>query len=490
MTTDRRTRRPAGLLAVLILTGGCHLLEPSPSGPPPQLTHGVAVGEVSATAAVLWGRCERPGTLHVRYGDPPRERDAAVDPERDLTARIELPDLVPDTAVPFRAWCRSGAANADGAVGRDGSFRTAPAPEQARALRIAWSGDLGGQNVCRDQRRGYPIFDVIASRAPDLFIALGDMIYGDDTCAATGRYGNAQVPGPPPAADRAGYWAHWRYNRADPHHQAMLARVPMAAVWDDHEIRDDAGPLHDSAAAAPGRALLPEARAAFLDYQPLLPPADEPTRLYRSQRWGRHLELFLLDTRQYRDANAAPDSAGAPKSMLGAVQRRWLEEALITSTATWKVIVAGVPLSIPTGGEARDGFASGDGTGGFEHEAAALLATLHARGVRNHLWIATDVHFATAFLYRPIASDSQWVSREFITGPLNAGVFPRMDLDPTFRPERLLFYGPADPAAIASFDEAVGWFNFGIIEVLASGRLSISVVNGNGQTVYRTTLQP
>lgn len=476
--------------ALLAVVSGCHLVRPLPTGPLPELTHGVAVGEVEPTRAVLWGRCAPAGRLHVRLGDPPRTHAAAVEPARDFTARLRLDDLTPDTTYAYRVWCSDGR-NDDGAVGLDGRFRTAPDPDGTRPLRIAWSGDLGGQNVCRDATRGYPIFAILAARAPDLFIALGDMIYGDDTCTATGRYGNAQLPGPPPARDRAGYWAHWRYNRADPHQQALLARVPMAAVWDDHEIVDDAGPLHDVAPDAPDTALLAPARAAFFDYQPLLPPADDPTRVYRRQRWGRHLELFILDTRQYRDANSAPDSEGAPKSLLGPVQRRWLEEALVASTATWKVIVSSVPLSIPTGsGPARDGFASGDGSGGFEREAAELFAVLHARGVRNHLWLSTDVHFATALRYRPIATDPQWTSHEFITGPLNAGVFPRTDLDPTFRPERLLFYGPPAPAAIASFDDAVGWFNFGVIEILGGGRLSISVVNGNGQTVYRTTLRP
>lgn len=481
----------SGLLAAaLCIVSGCHLLRPLPQGPLPELTHGVAVGEVGPTDAVLWGRCEPAATLHVRFGEPARTAAVAVEPARDFTARLHLDGLTPDTVYAYRVWCSDGR-NDDGAVGLDGSFRTAPAADSARPLRIAWGGDLGGQNVCRDQERGYPIFTVIAARQPSLFIALGDMIYGDDTCAATGRYGNAQVPGPPPARDRAGYWAHWRYNRADPHHQALLARVPMAPVWDDHEIVDDAGPLHDVAPDAPDTRLLAPARAAFLDYQPMLPPADEPMRLYRSQRWGRHLEIFFLDTRQYRDANSAPDSEGAPKSLLGPAQRRWLEESLVASTATWKVIVSSVPLSIPTGaGEARDGFASGDTAGGFEREAAELFAVLNARGVTNHVWLSTDVHFATAFRYRPIAVDAQWTSHEFITGPLNAGVFPHSSLDPTFRPERLLFYGPRNPSDITSFEEAVGWFNFGMLEVLGNGRLSISVINGNGQTVYRTTLRP
>ena len=83
---------------------------------------------------------------------------------------------------------------------------------------------------------------MITARTPDVFIALGDMIYGDNPCTAVGRYGNAQIPGPPPARDRAGYWAHWRYNRADAASQRVLASTTYYAVWDDHEVRDDFGP--------------------------------------------------------------------------------------------------------------------------------------------------------------------------------------------------------------------------------------------------------
>jgi alkaline phosphatase D len=447
---------------------------------PPRLTHGVAVGEVSDTGAVVWGRCDRAGTLQVRLGDA-RPSAVDVDARRDFTGRIALTGLTPNTPYSYRAWCGDNERD-----GRDGRFATAPAPDAARPLRIVWSGDLGGQNVCRDAVRGYPIFPVMAARQPDLFIALGDMIYGDDVCSGTGRYGNAQIAGPPAARSRPGYWAHWRYNRADPGHQALLASTAMAAVWDDHEIVNDAGPAHDSPPLQPAVHLLGPALEAFLDYQPLLPPAGEPTRMYRSQRWGKHVEIFFLDTRQYRDANSAADDPAAPKSMLGPQQRRWLEEALAASTATWKIIVASVPLAVPTG----DGFASGDSDRGFEHEAAELFAVLHARGVHNPLWLTTDVHIATGMLYRPIADDPQWESRELITGPLNAGIFPQRGLDPTFRPQRLFFYGPKSADSVTSFGDAVHWFNFGMLEVLASGRLSASIVNGNGQTVYRMTLKP
>ncbi|MGH7786230.1 MAG: alkaline phosphatase D family protein, partial [Candidatus Binatia bacterium] len=289
----------------------------------------LAIGEVADHSAVVWARCAPPSALHVHLDGREGDLGRAVETASDGTAHIALAALSPASGYRVRAWC-----GADDGSARVATFRTAPAPEVAAPLRFAFGGDVGGQNVCRDAQRGYPIFTHIAARRPDFFIGLGDMIYADDACLPLGRYGNAQIPGPPPATDLSGFRAHWRYNRADPAFADLLAQVPLIAVWDDHEIINDAGPRQAAAATAPGVDLLPPALRAFLEYQPLRPPADDPTRLYRRLRWGRHAELFLLDTRQYRSANSAPDGAG--KTMLGTAQLAWLADALQTSDATWK----------------------------------------------------------------------------------------------------------------------------------------------------------
>ena len=470
------------LLFFLLLLPACHAISPAPADS--HLTHGIAVGEVSPTAAVVWGRCNRDTSLHVRREGADVELSADVTDATDFTGKIVLAGLAPDTHYTYRVWCGDGRAG-----GLAGEFRTAPDPALPRPVHFAWSGDVGGQNVCRDRRLGYPIFARIAALGFDFFIGLGDMIYADDPCLPLGRYGNTQIVGPLPATNIAGYWAHWRYNRAEANTQRLLAALPYFGVWDDHEIRDDSGPHDDESRLAPGGHLLPIALRAFLDYQPLVPPASRPTRLYRSVRWGRHIEIFLLDTRQYRDPLAALDSDANPKTMLGNEQLAWLEQSLRSSDATWKVIVASVPLSIPTGRAARDGFADGDGLG-YEHEAAQIFRALRSAGIRNSLWITTDVHFGTGFAYRPFADDPTWVSYEYTSGPLNAGVFPHLKLATTFNPERLFLYGPSSPDAIASYDEAIGWFNFGVVDVSADGVLEVSIVNGRGETVFRQTLQP
>ena len=195
---------------------------------------------------------------------------------------------------------------------------------------------------------------------------------------------------------------------ATPPFQRLLATTPYYAVWDDHEIANDSGPHDDPTPRAPGTHLLPIALRAFLDYQPLIPPADDPTRLYRSLRWGKHVELFLLDTRQYRDANAAPDRDAQPKTMLGAAQIAVARaRARAPPTPPGRSSSPACRCRFPPADRRATASPSADTDTGFEHEAARIFRILRDAGIRNHLWITTDVHFATGFLYRPFADDPE-----------------------------------------------------------------------------------
>jgi alkaline phosphatase D len=473
----RLHRRLVPILSILV--GAC-----ATSGPTPRssgiLTHGVAVGEVTHDSAVVWARCagDRAVLVRIEGGGEVREVEMPASAESDWTGRARLSGLRAATDYEYRVECGAGA------VGR---FLTAPAPSAPAPVRIAWSGDLGGQNVCRDAGDGYSVFSRLAAARPDVFLGVGDMVYADDRCRATGRYGNPQVLGPPPAFSLAEFRAHWAYNRSDPHLQRLLAQVPYVGVWDDHEIRNDGGASDDQKPGSDVH-LFPPALRSFMEWLPLIPPADDPTRLYRRLRWGAHAELFVLDTRQYRDRNDAPDDGG--KTILGERQRDWLLQGLRESDATWRIVVSSVPLSIPTGRpRARDGWADGgDGTG-FEAEATAILRQAATAGMSNLVWITTDVHFATGFRYQPFADHPDFVVHEFVSGPLNAGVFPQLTLDDTFRPRRLFLWGPKSPDDIRSYGDALEWFNFGLLDIDEDGRLRISIVNARGETVARHAIE-
>jgi alkaline phosphatase D len=345
------------------------------------VTHGVVVGDVTARSAVLWARADRTATLNVTLsggGHGPVE-PVTVRAVDDYTGTNALDRLRPGTTYRYRVWFSLGSRGVAHGRAVRGSFRTPPADDEAAPVRLAFGGDVAGQNVCRDSREGFPIMDTVREWRPDVFVGLGDMIYADNACDATGRYGNDQIGGLGVAVDLAGFWEHWRYSRGDSASQRLLASTSYVGVWDDHGVVNDFGPLTDAPTAPPytGAHLLPIGLDAFLDYTPLAAPSA-PKRLYRSLRWGRHLELFVLDTRQYRDANSAVDSAARPKSMLGQEQLAWLKQGLATSKATWKVIVSSVPLSIPTGfppTNGRDGWANFDQQTGFARERRSTSCT-------------------------------------------------------------------------------------------------------------------
>lgn len=345
-------------------------------------------------------------------------------------------------------------------------------------LRFAFGGDLAGQNVCRDQARGFPIFEQILAHQPDFFVALGDMIYADDLCSAVGRYGNAQIPRTTGVANSGeDFLAHWDYVRNDPGFAKLLASTPYFAVWDDHEVRNDFSPANQGGHSEID-ALIGRSRAVFSQLHEY-----DPESLYFQQRFGEHLELFFLDTRSYRQHKNQPDDQQAPKTMLGVRQREWLLDAVVDSNATWKIIVSSVPLSIPTGwppDAGRDGWADGGGATGYERELGVILREFARREVRNLLVISADVHFASGFRYQPFDNYPDFVFYELVTGPLSAGLFPNRQLDPTLRPERLFFHGPASVDAVSDFETAVKWFNVGLIDIDGAGQLDFTLLDGNG----------
>ena len=238
---------------------------------------------------------------------------------------------------------------------------------------------------------------------------------------------------------------------------------------------------------------MPIALQAFLDYQPLIPPRGDPTRLYRSVRWGKHVELFVLDTRQYRDADRGGRQRRAPQDD---ARRRAAapgsRQALARSDATWKVHRRQRAAVDPDRhAPARDGFADGGTADRLRARGSAHLPHACApAGSATRFWITTDVHFATGFVYRPFADDPAWTSYEFISGPLNAGIFPEPGARPDLPPRRLFFYAPRPSTAIARSTTALGWFNFGVVDVDADGTLTVSIVNGRGETVFRYTIAP
>ena len=478
----------SAVLPVLILALAVALALTVAAEPDPEklrVTHGVVVGDVGARSAVVWARSSAPAEMEVLLasgGDfsSPLRRVARSTAARDQTAQVSVDGLEPATHYVVRVTFRRGDSVSPIAEAR---FTTAPARDVVAPVRLVVGGDVGGQGFCRDAADGYAIFRAMAGLEPDFFIANGDMIYADGACPEDGPGEWRNVPGNFPSIDDPAVdWsdgdavrevlnAHWRYNRIDPHVVEFHSRVPMYAQWDDHEVVNDFGAPWQSLPKQAKRrgfpTLVAEGRAAFFAWNPIAAPAEEPERIYRSFRWGRDAELFLLDARSYRDRNDVPERPEASKTILGKAQREWLIDAVAASDATWKIVSSDVPLSVPTGSEAslygHDSFANGDRWDvddfaertGFEDELLDILGAWDAANVRNIVFVVTDVHFAMSLRYTvDLDGDGDaLLFHELLNGPLNAvRVTVPPGLDPTLGPA--ILYGEGN------------LFNFSLLEIL------------------------
>ena len=458
-------------LASLVVLPGC--VSASREGLPPGspfaetaatnlLPQGIAVGDVTSRSALLWLRTDGPMTVQVEWApvaawDTVSKMATAVapvarsplfttGPDTDFTLAIPIEGLTPATR--YRFYVVAGSKGREGTptearTALQGEFTTLPDMKSHAPVTFAWSGDLGGQGHCRRGAAGYPIFDRLRKQPLDFFLFLGDTIYGDDLCPSPPNEPGADFR----ATNLAEYRARHRDQRSAEALRRFLANVPVFVIWDDHEVRNDfAGPFDSQMEAG---------RQALREYWPMPVAADDPHRLYRRVPVGADLELFILDTRQYRSRNA--DQDGPAKTMLGAPQLQWLLKGLTESTATWKVIVSSVPLSIPKGrgggASGYDGWAGGPGGPGFERERQVIVEAILGQQMKNVVFLAGDVHLVQANAYDP-NRDGVPDFHEFVVGPLSAA--PGWLMPPTvgLRPTTLI--------------NETGYMNFGLVRVTRS----------------------
>jgi alkaline phosphatase D len=526
----------------------------TPATEPLRLTHGIASGDVTATAAVIWARANRAAQMIVEYTPvstvswpPLRQGGPLVDARDDFTGKVVLQGLKPDTRYLY--WVRFVAdGGGTGVVSETGQFRTARADGAARALTFLWWGDLGGQFYCRDPEHGYAIFIQMAQVMPDVAIANGDSIYADGTCPpVTTRPDhprNSLSSDPEIAAHQlisatdprwqtegemlTAYRAKWKYNLEDEAYRRFRAQIPQVYQWDDHEVVNDwypgdehIGTIRGTQDMRPISVLSGPALQSFFEYTPIRP--DAQGRIYRSFRFGTLGELFILDDRSYRDDNILPDRAGKElevrlkngerrhlegrlKSLLGVDQREWLLQGLREAQArgvVWKIIASDDALSSPSGSyqlfapegpltplyHVRDGWAAGpklnedtdgnqDNPLGFESELRTILAFMKTEGIRNVVWLATDVHYARLLRYEPGGDLSGLIFHEFIAGPASAISGELRPPSRTFSPIELFARGHGPDPAHPSF------FNFGLLRIAADGLLRVEIRDADGAIPY------
>jgi alkaline phosphatase D len=310
------------------------------------LSLGYTAGEVTPNSAMIWLRALPDATVAVHYGKDPSLSQFAttssfnVREESDFTASIVLQNLQANSPYYYRAVVEG---RKPGPIAR---FVTAPSPDDFAKVTFCFSGDT------RESYKPFTVMDAVRAQQPNFFLHLGDTIYAD-------RGGSART--------LSEFWAKYRANRADPFSQLLLSETSVYVTWDDHEVEDN---------YLPGNPLAPTGRRAFLDYWPIRRDTLESERIYRSFRWGKALELFILDARQYRDP--------ANGTMLGRQQKEWLFSGLATSTALFKFIATSVPLE---GG-------GSDRWDGFPKERREILRYIGEKKIHGVVFLSADLHCA------------------------------------------------------------------------------------------------
>ena len=473
-------------------------------------------GDVDATTAVVWTRSDREARLFVSWW-PAESRDARATlvagseatAASDFTAKAKLERLPPDTRIVYEVELRGGGGATSDRV--RGTFRTPP-PEDARSPRdvvLAWSGDTVGQGFgIGAGAREMPAYEALLRAEPELFVHCGDAIYADDPVPAfVSLHGgptwhNVVMDSKRRVAetldDFRGAFLYPRHARV---FREVSAHVPIVHVWDDHEVHDNWWPgqlLEDPRYAERAiDVLAARARRAMFEHTPTLRPPEAP--MYRSLRWGPHVELFLLDGRSFRTPNQ-PEPAR--ERFLGEAQVAWLLDAMARSRATWKVVASDMPISLLVaerrrgGGLAWDGIANagkGAAPTGREEEIAALLGGLRSRGVRDVVWLTADVHYAAVQHLDPARAEAAGgfggfaPFHELVAGPMHAGAFPRKELDATFGAE--VEWASADGDTFGS--PADGRQTFGLVRVEgATGVMHVSFVDADGHTLHDIVLRP
>lgn len=201
--------------------------------------------------------------------------------------------------------------------------------------------------------------DRVVDANPDLFLWLGDNIYGntEDMSLLKQRY---DILGNNPRFQRL--WNH----------------CPNLAIWDDHDYGQD-----NAGSEFPKKE---ESRQLFLDFWKV--PADDPRRshsgIYGSAFFGQgnqSVHIILLDGRSFRTT----DKSNATGTMLGEEQWRWLEAEILRPSAV-KIIASGIQVV-----STEHGF---EGWSEFPHERQRLFDLIRNNRVPGVIFASGDQHWS------------------------------------------------------------------------------------------------
>ncbi|WP_329216360.1 alkaline phosphatase D family protein [Streptomyces sp. NBC_01485] len=424
LSPRRRTALKAAA-ATAVLAGPLVAALPARAAEAPVFLHGLASGDPLPDGVLLWTRVTPTAAATPGSGaGPDTEVSWVVATDRaltnivtkgsttataatDHTVKADIRGLAPATDYYFRF----SAGGTDSPVART---RTAPAADAAvPGLRF-------GVVSCANWEAGYfSSYRHLAARGDlDAWLHLGDYIYeyGTGTYGARGTVVRQHAPTHEILTLADYRTRHGKY-KTDPDLQALHAKAPVVAIWDDHEFANDSwsGGAENHTEGAEGAWSVRQAAAkqAYFEWMPVRPAIAGTT--YRRLRFGKLADLSLLDLRSFRSQQVAVGKGTVDdpdRTITGRAQLDWLKAGLKTSDTTWRLIGNSVMISpFVIGSLSADLFKPlakllglpQDGLGlntdqwdGYTDDRREILAHLRSNAIGNTVFLTGDIHMAWA----------------------------------------------------------------------------------------------
>jgi alkaline phosphatase D len=327
----------------------------------PQLIHGPMLGCLTHTSAKFWVRTvdEVPVQVVVStskdLSNPIESTKAPTSSKVDYTVVAQVKGLQPDTLYYYNVILNGKPVLSP----KPPSFRTYRSSTSKASFKIAFGG--GALYNPPTER----MWDTIGSREPQALLLLGDNVYID-------------IPGP------YGEFHKYTYYRRQsrPEFRRLTGTVPVFAIWDDHDCAlDDVwmGPYRDR----------PNWKMSQL--KGFKDNYNNPG--YGTKQWPgcwfkfniADVDFFMLEGRFYRTDPLAPNP-----TMLGPVQKAWLLEQVMKSSATFKVLVSPVPWDFFTKSDSHDTW------NGFQGEREEIFSFLEENKINGIILLSADRHRSDA----------------------------------------------------------------------------------------------
>lgn len=322
----------------------------------------------------------RDGKVRLKYRTAGEQKWAqtdwkTVDAGKDFTHQFLLSELSPATAYEILLEASPNGKKVSASL--EGKFTTAPPADVPAEVNFIVTTGTSYPDV--DSETGYKFYLSSLKLNPDFFVHTGDILYYDGMGKTAGL-------------------ARWHWDRmySFPNNIEYHRQVPSYFIKDDHDTwMNDCYPGQKTRFM--GEFTYEQGTQFFLEEVPM----GEKT--YRTYRWGKDLQIWLMEGRDYRSPNPMPD--GPEKTIWGKEQMDWLKSTVEGSDATFKVLISPTPIVGPDRGNKNDNHANI----GFKHEGDMVRQFLSEQ--KNMVTVCGDRH------WQYISRDAETGLLEFSCGP-------------------------------------------------------------------------